>query len=56
MLSSFGTELFRIPVEISPYSLLLTAAITATIAISAGVLVRRRLVRSDPVAVLKTRE
>jgi putative ABC transport system permease protein len=56
ILSSFDTQLYHMPLEVSVGSLFLATLSTAVIGVAAGFLVRRRLVRGDPVAVLKTRE
>jgi putative ABC transport system permease protein len=56
ILSSFETELYHMPLETRAGSLLLAALSITVIGAAAGFLVRRRLVRADPVAVLKTRE
>jgi putative ABC transport system permease protein len=56
MMSSFETELFRVPfiIEASTYGTAVLIGLAATIASTA--LVRRRLDRLDLIAVLKTRE
>jgi putative ABC transport system permease protein len=56
IVASFTTELYHAPLTVGISSLLLVTLITTLIGVAAGSLVRRRLVRADPVAVLKTRE
>ena len=56
VVSAFDTQMFRVPLVVSAGSLAWASASTLSIAAAAGFLVRRRLVRADPVTVLKTRE
>ncbi len=52
----FRTELFRLPLVISPGSLLGSAAVVVGAALLSALAVRRRLDRIDLISVLKTRE
>ena len=56
VISAFETELYGVPLVITLKSVALSAAVTLVIAALAAALVRRRLVRADLIAVLKTRE
>ena len=56
VLGAFETELYRVPLDVRPRTLLLTSLAILLIATLAGLLVRRRLDRADLIAVLKTRE
>jgi putative ABC transport system permease protein len=56
MAASFETELFRVPVVISPSSYGWSVLIALLAAVPSVVLVQRRLSRLDLIAVLKTRE
>jgi putative ABC transport system permease protein len=49
-------ELFRLPLEISTRTYVQSAGVVLAAAAVSGLLVRRRLIRLDLVAVLKTRE
>lgn len=56
LVQSFDTELFRIPLVISPSTYGYAALVVVLAAVGSGLLVRRRIDRLDLVAVLKTRE
>ncbi|WP_237056901.1 ABC transporter permease [Microbulbifer sediminum] len=56
LVKSFDTELFRIPLVISPSTYGYAALVVLLAAIGSGLLVRRRIDTLDLVAVLKTRE
>ncbi|WP_226876850.1 ABC transporter permease [Microbulbifer hainanensis] len=53
---SFNTELFRIPLIISPATYGYAVLVVVLAAIGSGLLVRRRIDRLDLISVLKTRE
>jgi len=53
---AFDTELYRIPLVVSPRTFGFAAATTVVAALISALVVRRRLDRLDLVAVLKTRE
>jgi putative ABC transport system permease protein len=53
---AFDTELFRIPLVVSPRTFGFAAATSIAAAVLSGLIVRRRLDRLDLVAVLKARE
>ncbi|MEM6675776.1 MAG: ABC transporter permease [Planctomycetota bacterium] len=54
-LSSMDSELFRLPLVVTPASYARTALVVGTAAVAAGLLVRRRLDHLDMIEVLKTR-
>ena len=56
LVQSFNTELFRIPLIISPSTYGYAALVVLLSAAASGVLVHRRIQRLDLIAVLKTRE
>jgi putative ABC transport system permease protein len=56
IMSSFATDLYRIPLVMDPGTALSAAGAIAVLAAAAGWLVRRRLDRADLISVLKTRE
>jgi putative ABC transport system permease protein len=56
MVSSFATELFRIPFVISVSTYAIAALIGLTAAVISGYFVARRLTRFDLISVLKTRD
>ncbi len=56
MVTSFDTELFRIPLIIDASTYGYAALVVVLAAIGSGLLVRRRIDRLDLIAVLKTRE
>ena len=54
--AAFDTELYRIPLVVTPQTLAVAAITVLTAAAISGLIVRRRLDRLDLVAVLKTKE
>ena len=56
LVQSFNTELFRIPLIISPSTYGYAALVVLLSALASGLLVHRRIQRLDLIAVLKTRE
>ena len=56
LVSGISTELFRLPLVISPRTLLSAALMMSAAGLGSSVLVRRKLDQLDLVAVLKTRE
>lgn len=56
LVQSFDTELFRIPLVISPSTYGYAVLVVVLSAVGSGLLVRRRIDRLDLIAVLKTRE
>jgi putative ABC transport system permease protein len=56
VLGAFETELYRVPLDVRPRTLLFTSLAIMGVATLAGLLVRRKLDRADLIAVLKTRE
>jgi putative ABC transport system permease protein len=53
---ALDTELFRLPLVVTPHTFAFAAATTIAAALISGLVVRRQLDRLDLVAVLKTRE
>ncbi|NTU53838.1 MAG: ABC transporter permease [Chlorobiaceae bacterium] len=53
---ALSSELYRMPVVFTPDNFLFALAVMVTVAILSGVMVGRRVVRLDLIAVLKTRE
>ncbi len=56
MVQSFDTDLFRIPLVVSPATFGYAGLVVVLSALASGLIVRRRIDRLDLVAVLKTRE
>ena len=56
MVDAFQTDLFRIPIIISPRTYSYSAGVVLVASIVSGLIVRRRVDHLDLVAVLKTRE
>ncbi len=56
MVHSFDTDLFRIPLVVSPATFGYAGLVVVLSALASGLIVRRRIDRLDLVAVLKTRE
>jgi len=56
LLRVINGELYRLPLFVSPPSLLLASGVVLVAAVGAGLAVRRRLAHLDLIAVLKTRE
>ena len=53
---AFETELFRIPLVISPYTYAFAAAVTLIASLASALVVRRRIDQLDLVSVLKSKE
>ena len=56
MASAFQTELFRMPLVVTPETYGMAVGTVAAATVGAGLLVRRRIDELDLIQVLKTRE
>jgi len=56
MVWNLNTELFRVPMVVTPGTLAMSMSAVIVAAAISGLIVRRRIDRLDLVAVLKTRE
>ena len=56
MTKFLDTELYRIPLVVSPKTLSMAVTVVSVAAVASGLVVRRKLDHLDLIAVLKTRE
>jgi len=54
--TTFNTELFRMPLVVSPWTYGFAASVTLAAALASGLVVRRLIDRLDLVSVLKSKE